>query len=117
MKKNKKINPTKRLLLFWSVLFLLISPIISNAVTVTISSVITNTDVGQLIDNVKNLMLFIAVPLSTIMMLWAGILFVTSEGDPQKIARAKSIITYVVIGIVVAVIASGLSSIIIEILS
>lgn len=44
--------------------------------------------------------------ISVIMIIWAGIMYATAAGDPGKTARAKQIIVYAVIGIIVSV-ASG----------
>jgi hypothetical protein len=111
----KFFKKSKLLLLsFFLVLFAM--PFLSRA-QVVISPVVSHTDIGQLLQDVTKYIWVLVAPLSTIMMIWAGILFLTSEGDPAKISRAKSIVTYVVVGIIVAIIASGLSYLIAEILS
>ena len=43
--------------------------------------------------------IFIAV--SIIMFIWAGILFISAQGDPGKVAEARKAVIWAVIGIVV----------------
>jgi hypothetical protein len=43
--------------------------------------------------------------ISIIMLIWAGILFLTAQGDPGKISTAKKAVLWAVIGIVVAILA------------
>jgi hypothetical protein len=47
----------------------------------------------------------VVVPLSGVMLVWAGFLWMTSAGDPEKIGTAKKIITGVVSGILLLVLA------------
>ncbi len=41
--------------------------------------------------------------LSVIMIIWSGILFLVSAGDPAKIQKAKSSLTWAIIGIAIAI--------------
>jgi hypothetical protein len=54
----------------------------------------------------------IAIPLATIMVLVGAFQFMTGGGDPEKISRARKTILYAAIGFAIALIASGVSSII-----
>ena len=58
---------------------------------------------------------FIAA-LGTIMIIWAGILYLTSAGSPEKMTKAKTALTYAIIGIVVGISATTIVSIIGEII-
>ncbi len=58
---------------------------------------------------------FIAA-LGTIMIIWAGILYLTSAGSPEKMKTAKTALTYAIIGIVVGISATTIVSIIGEII-
>jgi hypothetical protein len=58
----------------------------------------------------------IAVPLSVIMVLVGAFQFMTGAGDAEKISKAKKTIMYAAIGFAIALIASGVSSIIKSIL-
>lgn len=50
----------------------------------------------------------LVVAIATIVMIIAGINYITSRGDPQKTANAKSTIIYAMVGIVVAALATSL---------
>lgn len=103
----KKIIKTLTILLFFTVFF---TPILATAqTTVEIQNPVKITTIEQFLNNAKNFLWALVVPLSTIMMIWAGILFLTSEGDPQKVTKAKTLVTYIVIGLVVALMATGFS--------
>jgi hypothetical protein len=82
--------------------------------------IITNpAQIGNVQDFLSHLSTFLwllVAPLATIMMIWAGILFVTSNGDPSKVTKAKNLVMYVIIGIVVALLAGGLSALIKDIM-
>lgn len=49
--------------------------------------------------------------LAVLMGLYAGILFITASGDAAKIEKARGILLYAIVGIVVAIIAFGLVAI------
>lgn len=54
----------------------------------------------------------VVAALGTIMIIWAGILYLTSAGSPEKIGTAKKALMYAIIGIVIGAAASGIVSII-----
>lgn len=51
-----------------------------------------------------------------IMFIYAGFLFVSSEGDPSKITKAKSAVVWAIVGIVVGILAYSAEGIIKSIL-
>ncbi len=58
----------------------------------------------------------IAIPLSVIMVLVGAFQFITGGGDPAKISEARKTILYAAIGLGVALIAGGITSLIKSIL-
>lgn len=117
MKKTKLTSFTKKFLLFLPIfLALFIIPFISKA-DITLTPPVSETEVGQLIKKGAAFLWSLVGGLATIMMIWAGILFLTSEGDPGRVAQAKKMVTYIVIGIAVAIVASGIGLILTEIFS
>lgn len=44
--------------------------------------------------------------LSVLMVIWSGFMYATAAGDPGKVARAKQILVYAIIGVIISV-ASG----------
>jgi hypothetical protein len=74
-------------------------------------------DVGCVLRRIADFLLVIATPILTIMVLWAGFLFLTSAGNPQKVADARKALLWAVIGFAIVLINWGFASIIQEILS
>jgi len=50
--------------------------------------------------------------LAVICFMWAGILFLTSSGDPEKMRRAKNALIYGIVGVVVAILGYSIVGII-----
>ena len=70
----------------------------------------------QLLTNIAKGVSVLIGSLATIMIIWAGILYLTSGGNPQKTQTAKTALIYAVIGIVIALAAFSISQIILGIL-
>ena len=50
----------------------------------------------------------IAVPVSILMFVYAGFLFMTSSGSPEKIKKAKEVLLFAVLGLGLAILAESL---------
>ncbi|MCL2280842.1 pilin [Candidatus Saccharibacteria bacterium] len=74
-------------------------------------------DITSIIHTVINAMLFIVGILAVIMIVFAGIRYVTSAGDKGKVDAAKNTIIYSVVGLIVSVIAFALVQWVFDILS
>jgi hypothetical protein len=59
----------------------------------------------------------IAIPLTTIMVLVGAFQFMTGGGDPEKISKARKTLIYAAVGFAIALLASGVSSIIKSVLT
>ncbi len=70
----------------------------------------------DLIDGIVGWLVKIAIPLAVIMILYAGILFLTAGQYPQNYEKAKTTLFYVVIGLTVIFIGKGFISLIKSIL-
>jgi hypothetical protein len=57
------------------------------------------------VNGIVNLMLYIIGVLSVIVIVFAGIRYVTSTGDSSRVKGAKDTLTYAVIGLIVAILA------------
>ncbi|MEK7503467.1 MAG: pilin [Patescibacteria group bacterium] len=64
-----------------------------------------------LIDAIISFLITVGIPIATIMFVIAGIVFVTSAGDPRKAKTAKDIMIYTSVGLAVILLASGLSKV------
>lgn len=61
---------------------------------------------------VVNWLFYILMVLSVIMVLFAGYTFVTAGDDTEKVSKARKMITYAALGIVIALIAKGFPTLI-----
>ncbi len=64
----------------------------------------------ELIDAIVNFIFWFAMALAPLMIIIAGFLFLTAGGEPDKINKAKNIITYTFIGLLIILLAKGLIS-------
>jgi hypothetical protein len=71
-------------------------------------------DVTQILDDVVDFLLAVAVPIAVIATVWAGFLFMTAGGSEDKIRLAKRAITYTVIGIAILIISKGITSVLLS---
>jgi len=73
------------------------APVCSNGVCVSGGQWFQN-----IITNFLNIVVWpIFIAVSIIMFIWAGILFISAQGDPGKVAEARKAVIWAVIGIVV----------------
>lgn len=63
---------------------------------------------NELINNIINFIFTLALAIAPVMIIIAGLLFVTSAGSPGQIETAKKIILYTLIGFVIILMAKGL---------
>jgi len=66
----------------------------------------------QMIGLVGNFIITIIAILGIIFLVWGGILYVTSAGDETQVEKAKTTITYAIIGLFVAGFAYGIEVIV-----
>jgi hypothetical protein len=59
-----------------------------------------------------DIMFWVLISISIIMVLWAAYLYATSEGDAEKPSQARKMVLYAAVGIVIALIARGFPAII-----
>ena len=67
--------------------------------------------VQELIDIIAKFIFWIGIAVAPLMIIVAGFFYVTSAGDMKKIDTAKNIIMYTVIGLVIILLAKGLTSV------
>jgi hypothetical protein len=61
-------------------------------------------------------LLYVATALAILMLMWGGIQWITSAGDPEKVASARKKLTFAVIGLVISVGAFFLVRVIVTVL-
>jgi hypothetical protein len=62
-------------------------------------------DVNTIVRTIINVIVYIVGLLAVIMIIYGGILYTTSAGDPGKVKKAKDTILYGIVGLVIAVLA------------
>ena len=62
----------------------------------------------DIVNNVLTILFNFALVLTPIMVVIAGIMFVTAAGDPSRVSRAKQILIWTAVGFVVILVARGL---------
>jgi hypothetical protein len=102
-------------LLVFSSLLLIASPALAQ---VRIVNPLGGTDnFCKLLTSILSNVAILIGSLATIMIIWSGILFLTSAGSPERIGTAKKSLTFAVIGIAIAVSAGGIVATIKQVLN
>lgn len=66
------------------------------------------TDPQSGLNDIMGWVFILVVAVSTIVIIIAGISFITSQGDPQKTKNARNTIIYAVVGIIIAALATSI---------
>jgi hypothetical protein len=81
--------------------------------TITLNDPLGGASFAAVANNVVNfLSVTIAVPLTAIMVLVGAFQMTTSAGDPEKFSQGRKTLLYAAIGFAIAIIATGVTSII-----
>jgi len=75
----------------------------------TITNPIGASNFKELITKIADGVAIIIGPVAVIMFIVAGILYLTSAGNPERINSAKACLMYAIIGIAVAISAKGMA--------
>ncbi len=70
----------------------------------------------DLVNSIAEWFYTISIPLASIVILYAGALFMTSGGDEEKIKKAKRALTWAIVGITIIIIGAGFITLIKDIL-
>lgn len=103
--------------LFSVMILALALPVVVEAAVTTVgsapdSNISSITDVVAVIDTIVNWFFAIIIGIAAIMIIYAGFLWMTSGGDEEKTGNARKTLIYALIGVVVAVVAKGLVTLI-----
>ena len=72
-------------------------------------------EVGDLITNVTNVLLFLIGALSVIFIIISGIYYVTSQGNAEQVKKAKNTMVYAVVGLIISILAYAIVNFVIGI--
>lgn len=75
------------------------------------------SDIPTLIHTIANWLLGIGATISTIVIIWAAIVFMTSGGNKDKVTMARNTLWYAIIGLTILLLADGVSILIQNFLS
>jgi len=70
---------------------------------------------AKIIAGIKTSIWTIFAGMIVIMLVWAGIMFLTAAGDPEKLGRAKKAFMWGIVGVIVGIIAFSVEAIVIAI--
>jgi hypothetical protein len=79
---------------------------------ITLNNPLKDDTIAGLIERVSGFIFGIGIAVAVIIIVLAGFNFVTSQGEPAKIEKAKNMILYTLIGVAVMILARGLIAII-----
>jgi len=96
----------KALLIF--IFLTLILPVLVLADVIEIENPLQTEDFEVIINNVIDFIFKIAIPLVPLMIIYAGLLFVTAGGNISQIDRAKKIIVWTAIGLGIVLLSKGI---------
>ena len=73
----------------------------SLAISVNITNPIVTSDFSKLVENFLLWTLGVAGSVTLLMLVVGGVLYITSSGDEQKIATAKRMVTWTILGLMI----------------
>lgn len=73
-----------------------------------------NSSLGSLIGQATNAVIYLVGALAVIMIIWGGLQFVFSTGDPGRQKKARETVIYAVVGVIVAIISFALVNFVID---
>lgn len=97
---NKKV--------FSLVIFAGLLTLANTALAIEITDPLSVKTIPELIGRIITTIGGVIAGISTIMLVWSGILFIISSGDPTKITKAKTALIYAIAGLFIGLAASGI---------
>ena len=74
-------------------------------------------DISTLISNIINFLIILAIPITAILIVYAGFLYITSAGNDEKVKTAQKALIWAIIGFAIVLVASSVPIIIEKFLS
>jgi len=75
--------------------------------SLSITSPLEATTFADFVGEIASYIRDIALVISVIMFLWSGFLFLTSQGNEEKVTKAKKALTWAIIGLAICIIGEG----------
>lgn len=64
------------------------------------------SDVWTIIANIADILIHVAGLLAVVFIIYGGIRYITSQGEPENLQSAKKILTNAIVGLILAILAS-----------
>jgi len=74
-------------------------------------------DVTTLVGSIINFLIILAIPITAILIVYAGFLYITSAGNDEKVKTAQKALIWAIVGFAIVLVASSVPTIIEEFLS
>lgn len=68
----------------------------------------------QLLQNILNIVYFVVGIIAIIVIILGGLMYTISSGDPAKVTRAKNMLTYSIVGLIIVIAAFAITNFVIE---
>ncbi len=92
------------------IIFFLLLPIIVFAVT--IENPLKYGTIPEVVAAIANFIFIISIPITSLMVVIGGVMFMTSGGDPKKVEQAKKLLLYAVIGLAIILLSKTIAAVI-----
>ena len=96
------------------VLIVLLAPLTIQAQRVTIENPLEAENIWELLDAVIDFIFIISIPLAALLIVVGGYFFLASAGDPEKVRKAKHLIIYTLVGLLVVFLSKAIISMLAE---
>jgi hypothetical protein len=116
MKLIFKNLPKTKIALLAILAFSLLLISISSAIDIE-NPIASTSDIYTLVIKILNFLIILAIPLTAILVIYAGLLYITSAGNAEKIKTAQKTLIWALIGFAIVLIAKSVPAIIQEFLS
>lgn len=107
----------KKYILFALVIsMLMVAPVFAESLNIP-NPLGETSDISTLVSNIIKFFIILAIPITAILVVYAGYLYITSAGNEEKIKTAQKALIWAIVGFAVVLVASSVPAIIEEFLS
>lgn len=127
LKNLSKMKKTIIILFILSIAVLMVTPVFAGIIPIPSDSTSTGlnipnplggtNDISALASNIIKFLIILAIPITAILVVYAGFLYITSAGNEDKVKTAQKALIWAIVGFAVVLIASSVPAIIQEFLT
>lgn len=77
---------------------------------ITLINPLASSDITSLLNSIINFLLALAIPVATVMAIYAGYLLITARDNEEKVKQARQTLLWVVIGVMVLILSKSIVS-------